>query len=137
MLCYYCMEDGHDNQAVALCHCCGGGVCCNHVLEVRYASEPTVLLGPPLAPRRELLCRRCWEDRIHPTEPIRATGRPKVDRAEEPLPEATDAVQIAEAFLRGKKGYLQGHPQHLLQTLWPLLAGRFKRVRSILPRVNA
>lgn len=121
MLCYYCMEDGHDVHAVALCRWCGGATCWRHVLEVHSVAEPTALLGSPMPPRRELVCQRCWEERIGSVSP---KTTPRQRERETTLPVAADAVQLAEAILRGESIHLQ-------RPLWY----RFQRVRSLLAEI--
>lgn len=126
MVCYYCIEQGREVQAVAFCRWCGAAVCCDHVLEVRSASEPAALLGPPLPPRRELVCQCCWEARSHTAAP---TPCRRMSQREDALPEATDAVQFAETFLRGKDLPLHSSLKGRLKALWTMVTGRLRRVR--------
>lgn len=134
MFCYYCMEHGRDVRAVALCRWCGGAACYEHVLDVRSAAEPVALIGPQLPPRHEFVCRRCWDSHTHPAAQATTTRPRQIGQREGALPEATDAVRLAEAFLRDEHSHHQSHPWSRLQALWSLLACRLKIVRFNSPR---
>lgn len=126
MVCYYCIEQGREVQAVALCRWCGAAVCCNHVVEVRSASGPAALIGPPLPSRRELVCHCCWAAR---SQSAATTPRQRIDLREDALPEVTDAVQFAEAFLSGKYIPLQSRLRGRLKALRSTVIARLRRIR--------
>ncbi len=129
MHCYYCMEHGRDVLAVALCRWCGGAVCYEHVRDVHSPTEPVVRIGPQLPPRREFVCHRCWESQTHPAARATTTRPRQIGQREGTLPEGTDAVRLAEAFLRDKHSHHQSHLWSRLQALWSLLACRLRFAR--------
>jgi len=63
--------------------------------------------------------------------PVTGSQRRKADHHEDALPEATDAVQVAEAFLRRKYHHRLGNLRSRLQALGSLLASKLHRARLI------
>lgn len=62
MHCLDCLIDGDEGDAVAVCHCCGAGVCGQHaaVLSVHLVRLGAILREERVDPAaREVLCPTC------------------------------------------------------------------------------
>ncbi|QRV39186.1 DUF2180 family protein (plasmid) [Streptomyces californicus] len=62
MHCLECHAEGHDSNAVGVCHTCGAAVCAHHVRTVTRSVRHSSLVGTPgERQERTLLCPVCTE----------------------------------------------------------------------------
>lgn len=85
MRCYYCARQErmtHDGAAVAICKRCGGGICLDHLYEVRRDRPHVGMLGQAPGQTVELLCLACAgitpPEARNPVSPGRLSGNASV-----------------------------------------------------------
>jgi hypothetical protein len=117
MNCYLCLiEIGcGDQTAYALCQRCGAGMCGRHLRELCFLPAAGMMDAHPTA-KYSLICQRCYQAVAPSTRPLQKnmqrTQNPSLRefwricfrrRTSPPLPTETEAVILAEQFLKHER----------------------------------